>query len=141
MQFFNEVPVEIYPYIHQWTDLYLIIPKMNECFDKILPLVFTHYYVHLISETMAKHPFIFVAINQFVIESRKAIAYNLVTVLEQNPEFLSNYIWKFINHRSSFVSSFFFFVMIRLLNNRDSMGFKVNIQKYIMNNQTYSFHF
>lgn len=32
MQFFNEVPVEIYPYSHQLTDLHNIIPKVTYYF-------------------------------------------------------------------------------------------------------------
>lgn len=99
---------------------------------EILQCLFCYYYVGLISQTINNRPFIFVAINNFVSESRKVVltplslrlqslAASLAALLQERNEFLSKQMWEGLASRSSSLSSLFLFVIIQLLGIQDNM--------------------
>lgn len=72
----------------------------HACKNVIVEGVFCYYYVNLISQTITKQPFIFVAINQFITDSRKAIANILAAALQQQPQQQQPQQQRFVKHNT-----------------------------------------
>lgn len=70
MTFFNEVPVDIYPW-HD--DTYFAVKKFLGSAGEPLMIIFCYYYVNLICQTINHRPFLFVGLSHFINETRKVI--------------------------------------------------------------------
>jgi len=119
MSFFNDVPVDIFylkPELLQY-----IAETFGNFTVPIFHSLLAHYYVVLIGKMITKQPFLFVAINQFISETKKNLGYFLARNLQENSEFLEVILWKGLCSTSKQVFTVFLFAMIQLMNNEDSM--------------------
>ena len=89
-------------------------------YDTIIQSIYSYYYISIISNTISKQPFIFVAINQVMIDSRKSMANTVFSLLSESSEFLSSVLWSFLGNRSSTISSLFLFLLVQIMGSQDA---------------------
>ncbi len=112
ISFFSDIPVDIMPSKDSTFSMAKAVAG-----DNVMPLIraiYSYYYISVINQTIAKQPFIFVGISQFVADNKKTAAQTLASLFqEKSSEFLFRDLWKFIAHRNAGVSSLFLFLVIQ----------------------------
>jgi len=124
MSFFNETPLDLIPVAENIQMCAMVIDKSA---TNLLIAIYCVYYVGIISNIINKQPFIFVAVNQFVNESRKSLANGLCGLLQEpmgtsGSTFLNSGLWKLISSRSAHLSQIGLFILVQLMNNQDSLS-------------------
>eukprot|EP00026_Physarum_polycephalum_P002876 Phypoly_transcript_02885.p1 GENE.Phypoly_transcript_02885~~Phypoly_transcript_02885.p1 ORF type:complete len:652 (+),score=124.85 Phypoly_transcript_02885:125-2080(+) len=112
MTFFNEVPVDIYPW---HADTYFAVKKFLGPAIEPLIIIFSYYYVNLICQAINKQPFLFVGLSPFINEARKSLATKLGQALQAQPDFVGKYVFRGMAHRSQKISHMLLFVLVQLL--------------------------
>jgi len=75
MSFFNDVPVDLFPYTDEAK--HIVRSLVGPVGEGILKHLFSYYYIGIISQTISKQPYVYEAVNQFIATRRKHIAASL----------------------------------------------------------------
>lgn len=123
ISFFNDMPVEVYPYDTELIQLIFVACKsitllgsfLDPAMETIFQSVFTYYYLDMIATTTQSKSFVFFSLGStFLARQCESAVTKLQEALKSKPQCL-NQLVEFLGHRSARVSSFFLFILLRLL--------------------------
>lgn len=120
MSFFEITPLDLFPYRESIVQVALHL--IGKKYAPIIDCLYRYYYLGIIKRIVTNQAYHFTSTSRQIIQIRKDITSELISLLRSNLEFLHTHLLRGISNRSKHVSAFFLFMCIQLLRDDENHG-------------------